>query len=134
MADSVDKFDLTESETLLVGRDFGVATDIQTGPNGNVFVSSLLSGAIYEIKSKPSTIFYANLNGAEEVPPTNSTATGAATLVLSPDEATATVSLNFSGLSSAQTDAHIHGPAQVGVAAGVIFPYRVVRSVTSGSI
>jgi hypothetical protein len=99
-----------------------VATDIQTGPNGNVFVASLLNGAIYEIKSKPSTIFYATLNGAQEVPPTNSTATGAATMVLSPDETTATVSLNFSGLSSPQTDAHIHGPAQVGVTAGVIFP------------
>ncbi len=122
VADSVDKFDLTESETLLIGRDFGVATDIQTGPNGNVFVASLLNGAIYEIKSKPSTIFYATLNGAQEVPPTNSAATGAATLVLSPDETTATLSLNFSGLSSAQTDAHIHGPAQVGVTAGVIFP------------
>jgi uncharacterized repeat protein (TIGR01451 family) len=122
VADSVDKFDLTESETLLVGRDFGVATDIQTGPNGNVFVASLLNGAIYEIKLKPSTIFYANLSGAQEVPPTNSTATGAATVVLSPDETTATVSLNFSGLTSAQTDAHIHGPAQVGVTAGVIFP------------
>jgi hypothetical protein len=122
VADSIDKFDLTESETLLVGRDFGVATDIQTGPNGNVFVASLLNGAIYEIKLKPNTIFYANLTGAQEVPPTNSTATGAATLVLSPDETTATVSLHFSGLSSAQTDAHIHGPAQVGVTAGVIFP------------
>jgi aldose sugar dehydrogenase len=122
VADSVDKFDLTESETLLVGRDFGVATDIQTGPNGNVFVTSLLNGAIYEIKSKPSTIFYANLTGAQEVPPTNSTATGTATLVLSPDETNATLSLNFSGLSSAQTDAHIHGPAPVGSTAPPIFP------------
>src|SRR6185295_2296919 len=34
----------------------------------------------------------------------------------------ATVSLNFNGLSSPQTDAHIHGPAAPGVAAGVLFP------------
>jgi uncharacterized repeat protein (TIGR01451 family) len=122
VADSVDKFDLTESETLLAGRDFGVATDIQTGPNGNVFVVSLLNGAIYEIKLKPSTTFYANLTGAQEVPPNNSPATGTATLLLSPDETTATVSLNFSGLTSAQTDAHIHGPAAVGTAAGILFP------------
>jgi uncharacterized repeat protein (TIGR01451 family) len=122
VADSVDKFDLTESETLLAGRDFGVATDIQTGPNGNVFVVSLLNGAIYEIKQKPSSIFYANLTGAQEVPPNNSAATGTATLLLSPDETTATVSLNFSGLSGPQTDAHIHGPAAVGVSAGVLFP------------
>ncbi|MGH9905029.1 MAG: CHRD domain-containing protein, partial [Pyrinomonadaceae bacterium] len=40
-----------------------------------------------------------------------------ATLLLSPDETTATLSLNFSGLTSPQTDAHIHGPAGPGVTA-----------------
>ena len=30
------KFDLAESESLLVGRDFGIVTDIQTGPDGNL--------------------------------------------------------------------------------------------------
>lgn len=121
VADNTDKFDLAESESLVVGRDFGVATDIQTGPNGNVFVVSLLNGAIYEIKSNP-TLLFATLNGAQEVPATNSTATGTATLVLSPDEKSARLSLSFGGLSSAQTDAHIHGPAAVGSAAGVLFP------------
>jgi len=38
-----------ESETLLIGRDFGIVTDIETGPNGNLFVVSLSSGAIYEV-------------------------------------------------------------------------------------
>ena len=122
VADNTDKFDLIESESLVAGRDFGVTTDIQTGPNGNVFVVSLSNGAVYEIKSKPSTVFVANLNGAQEVPPTNSTATGTATLVLSPDEKTARLSLNFAGLSSSQTDAHIHGPALVGVSGPVLFP------------
>ncbi|HSS19551.1 MAG TPA: PQQ-dependent sugar dehydrogenase [Pyrinomonadaceae bacterium] len=122
VADNLDKFDQTESQSLVVGQDFGVVTDIETNPNGNVFVVSLINGAIYEIKLKPNTIFYANLTGAQEVPPNSSTATGNATLVLSPDETSATVSLNFSGLSSPQTDAHIHGPAAPGVAAGVLFP------------
>jgi uncharacterized repeat protein (TIGR01451 family) len=121
VADNTDKFDLTESESLAIGRDFGVTTDIQTGPNGNVFVVSLLSGSIYEIKSKPSQIFVATLNGLQEVPANNSTATGTATLVLSPDEKTATLSLNFSGLSSGQSDAHIHGPAMPGITAPPIF-------------
>jgi glucose/arabinose dehydrogenase len=40
---------LVESESLLFGRNFGVATDIKTGPNGNLFVVSLSNGAIYEI-------------------------------------------------------------------------------------
>jgi len=49
VADNGDKFDITESESLLFGRDFGVGTDIQTGPSGNLFVVSLTSGAVYEI-------------------------------------------------------------------------------------
>jgi aldose sugar dehydrogenase len=49
VADNTCKFDITESESLLFGRNFGVATDIQTGPNGNLFVVSLTNGAIYEI-------------------------------------------------------------------------------------
>ena len=40
---------LVESESLLFGRNFGVATDIQTGPNGNLFVVSLTHGVVYEI-------------------------------------------------------------------------------------
>jgi aldose sugar dehydrogenase len=52
VADNLDKFDLTESESLLFGRDFGVGTDIKTGPNGNVFVVSLSNGAIYEIRRR----------------------------------------------------------------------------------
>jgi glucose/arabinose dehydrogenase len=40
---------IVESESLLFGRNFGVVTDIKTGPNGNLFVVSLSNGAIYEI-------------------------------------------------------------------------------------
>ena len=122
VADNTDKFDQTESESLLVGRDFGITTDIQTSPDGNLFVVSLSNGAVYEIKSKPSLLFTATLTGAQETPPNNSTATGSATLILSPDEKTARVSLTFAGLSSSQTDAHIHGPAGPGVSAPAIFP------------
>ena len=49
VADNLAKFDITESETLLFGRNFGVGSDIETGPNGNLFVVSLDQGAIYEI-------------------------------------------------------------------------------------
>jgi uncharacterized repeat protein (TIGR01451 family) len=122
VADNVDKFDQTESESLIIGKDFGVVTDIVTGPNGNVFVVSLSNGAIYEIKSKPSQVFVANLTGAQEVPSNASTATGSATLLLSPDELSARLSLSFSGLSTSQTAAHIHGPAAAGVSGAVLFP------------
>ena len=49
VADNVAKNDITESESLLFGRNFGVGTDIRTGPNGNLFVVSLTRGAVYEI-------------------------------------------------------------------------------------
>jgi aldose sugar dehydrogenase len=49
VADNTAKFDITESESLLIGTDFGVGTDIETGPNGNLFVVSLSNNAIYEI-------------------------------------------------------------------------------------
>ena len=49
VADNNAKFDITESESLLFGRNFGIGTDIQTGPNGNLFVVSLSNGAVYEV-------------------------------------------------------------------------------------
>ena len=122
VADNLDKFDITESETLLIGRDFGITTDIETGPNGDLFVVSNTNSAVYQISGKQPLVFTATLNGAQETPPNNSTATGTATLLLSPDEQTARVSLNFTGLSSAETAAHIHGPAAPGVAGNVLFP------------
>jgi glucose/arabinose dehydrogenase len=51
VADNNDKFDITESESLLFGTDFGIGTDIRTGPNGNLFIVSLTHGAVYEIHS-----------------------------------------------------------------------------------
>lgn len=49
VADNDHKFDIQESEDLLFGVNFGIGTDIQTGPNGNLFVVSLTDGAVYEI-------------------------------------------------------------------------------------
>jgi uncharacterized protein (DUF1800 family) len=58
--------------------------------------------------------FVAILNGANEVPPVTTSASGTSTVILSPDETSALVSLNFTGLSSPQTAAHLHGPAAPG--------------------
>lgn len=49
VADNLEKWDLTESESLLFGRNFGIVTDVQTGTNGNLFVLSLSNGTLYEI-------------------------------------------------------------------------------------
>ena len=52
VADNLAKNEITESESLLFGRDFGVGTDIRTGPNGNLFVVSLSHGTVYEIRRR----------------------------------------------------------------------------------
>lgn len=52
VADNNTKNDITESESLLFGTGFGVSTDIETGPNGNLFVVSLSAGAVYEISHR----------------------------------------------------------------------------------
>jgi glucose/arabinose dehydrogenase len=52
VADNLAKFDITESESLLFGTNFGIGTDIKTGPNGNLFVVSLTNGAVYEISRR----------------------------------------------------------------------------------
>jgi glucose/arabinose dehydrogenase len=49
VADNLAKHDVTESESLLIGENFGVVTDIETGPNGNLYAVSLSNGTIYEI-------------------------------------------------------------------------------------
>lgn len=49
VADNNFKFDITESESLLIGRNFGIVPDIESGPNGHLFLASLTNGEIYEI-------------------------------------------------------------------------------------
>src|SRR5205807_1566157 len=63
----------------------------------------------------------ANLIGDEAVQPLAG-ATGAGSVTLINNQTQGSVNLNFSGLSSAQTGAHIHGPAPVGQPASVLFP------------
>jgi glucose/arabinose dehydrogenase len=47
------KFDGTESESLLIGQGFGATPDIVHGPDGSLYVVSLTDGAIYRISRRP---------------------------------------------------------------------------------
>ena len=52
--DNATFYDMTEGETLLFGTHFGIVTDIQTGPNGNLFLVSLADGKVFEVyRRKP---------------------------------------------------------------------------------
>jgi glucose/arabinose dehydrogenase len=55
VADNLDKFEITESESLLFGTNFGVVTDIHTGPDGKLYLVSLTHGAVYSINGKKTT-------------------------------------------------------------------------------
>jgi hypothetical protein len=65
--------------------------------------------------------YVATLEGAQEVPPQATPATGSATLTLDGAKMLS-FSISYSGLVGIETAAHIHGPAGVGVNAGVVFP------------
>jgi hypothetical protein len=52
VADNSAKYDLTESEPLIVGEGFGIATDMKLSPDGTVYVVSLSNAAVYEV-SRP---------------------------------------------------------------------------------
>jgi hypothetical protein len=62
----------------------------------------------------------ATLDGAQEVPPVNTPASGFAKLDLDKNAMTLRIVLAFGNLLGEQTAAHIHGPAPPGVNAGVL--------------
>ena len=52
VADNLEPHDLTESETLVFGTGFGIVTDIETAPDGSVYVVSLEDGEIFRISHR----------------------------------------------------------------------------------
>jgi aldose sugar dehydrogenase len=111
VADNSTFYDLSESEDLFFGADFGVVTDIKTAPNGNLYVVSLSKGTVFEIFSQKKQRLIklsAELTGDQEVPgPGDPDGTGKATFWLNPGEGRICFNLNVSGIEPA-TAAHIH--------------------------
>ncbi|MBE0567332.1 MAG: CHRD domain-containing protein [Krumholzibacteria bacterium] len=79
------------------------------------------------------------LSGANEVPPNASTAGGAATIVVDTETLQAAWTLEFDGLSAAQTGAHFH-TAPAGANGGVAFglplgsPVNGIWAMTAGQL
>ena len=78
-------------------------------------------------------VFKGSLNGSQEVPPNDSSATGTATVVLSDDRTTVSVDVTFTGLTADATVAHIHGPAEPGMTAPPIIPLTDFPTTSSGT-
>lgn len=80
------------------------------------------------------TTYQAFLSGLNAVPANASPATGFGTVVLNAAMDQITVNMNWSGLVAPATAAHIHGPANAGQNAAVMFPFIGVLAATAGSI
>jgi hypothetical protein len=66
--------------------------------------------------------FRASLDSASETPPNSSTGSGSAKVNLDTTAKTVSWTVTYKALSGPATMAHFHGPAPVGVAAGVEVP------------
>src|SRR3954452_21623404 len=52
VADNLGKYEITESESLLFGENFGVTPDLKESPDGTLYVVSNTQGTVYEIRRK----------------------------------------------------------------------------------
>ncbi len=75
--------------------------------------------------------YTASLSGAAEVPANAGTGTGVGMFTL--DGTTFTYDVSYSGLTATPSAAHIHGPAAVGVNAGVVFAILADGTLTAAS-
>ena len=113
-----------------------VRTRLRMGLIGTGVIGTAMLAAAAPVGAQPRT-FTATLNGAQEVPPSGSPATGTGSLVFDAAAATLRVSLTFSGLTSPTggpvPPAHLHA-APPGVNGPVIVPFAFVPvGITSGS-
>ncbi len=129
IADNGDFNSLEESEEFLFGTGFGVVTDIETGPNGNLYIVSIDHGAVYEIfkgedeptpepTATPEIVeLFADLSGANEVPgPGDEDGTGESTVTLNTSTNEVCYTISVENITLPATAAHIHigGPDEAG--------------------
>ena len=133
VADNNHKFDITESESLLIGQNFGIATDIQTGPNGNLFVMSLSNGAVYEIfrVGRSGVPRVTTLSGAEGVPSADPDGRGFASIWLNHGQGEICWEISFANIEDPFA-AHIHA-APAGVNGPVIVPLNPISAGCTGA-
>lgn len=75
----------------------------------------------------------ATLDGAQEVPPVESDATGTADITFDTESKKLDWTLEYSGLTGDATGAHFHGPAAEGENADVAVPMEDPKSGATGS-
>ena len=122
VADNLHKWEITESESLLFGRNFGVGTDIQTGPDGDLYVVSSSLGSVLEIfrpeGARPPLIAAATVSGrssctAWPAPGTTSTRQSAIAVAIRPaiarNFASRSPTTSVTGIASSPSRSHSGG-------------------------
>jgi len=102
---------------------------LRSGIAGFAFAAVLAAGGV---ASAEQMKFKANLSGAEEVPPVETSATGTTDVTYDSDTKKLTWTLEYSGLSGDATAAHFHGPADPGENAGPVVPIPDTASGSTG--
>jgi hypothetical protein len=124
-AENEDFNSLIGSEEFLIGTNFGVVTDIETSPNGNLFVVSLSNGAVYEIFKQTeaeSIHLKANLSGEAEVPgPGDPDGQGQSNVFLNRETQQVCFSIVVSDIELPAAAAHIH-VGRADVAGPIVVP------------
>lgn len=87
---------------------------MKSGIRGFALLAFALTG-LAAVPAMAQTTYVCALTGAAEVPPSGSTATGSATVVLNAAQTQLSISANFQNLVGTYSASHIHGPAAVGV-------------------
>lgn len=88
------------------------------GLSNQNFVSALFANA--PLNTSTGELYIARLNGTQVVPPSGSAATGLVILRQAVNVPSVSASVYFNGLTSAETEAHLHGPAAAGANGAVI--------------
>jgi CHRD domain-containing protein len=87
----------------------------------SILVSAILATSLVAASAHAALIYKsAHISAAQEVPTNASFGNGTATFVIDTVANTMSFNISYQGLSSAETAAHIHGPAARGVNAGVL--------------
>jgi glucose/arabinose dehydrogenase len=124
-AENEDFNSLIGSEETLIGTNFGVITDIETSPGGNLFVVSLSNSAVYEISKQTeaeSVQLKATLTGQAEVPgPGDPDGKGQSNVFLNQEANQVCFSIVVSDITLPAAAAHIH-VGKADVAGPVVIP------------
>jgi len=92
---------------------------------GGVICSGVASAEVVNLK--------AELKAANEVPPNDSPATGAAEATFDTATKTLAWTVTYAGLTGPAIGAHLHGPGEHGKNAGIVVPFNFVKSPIKGT-